>query len=501
MITKDKISFTVLTGVLLILSFPPFEHPYLAYVAFVPFLIAIDDLTAKQSFVLGFLFAFIFGLGKIFWISRFHFLALPAILLAWSIMFAVKVFIYKFISDRLFFISIFLFPFVFTAGEYMRASGYWAFPWGILGYSQYNFNILIQMAEITGVFGVSFLVYLSNTALAFLIISRFTFNKIFIEVFVAIILFFVIFLYGYDAQNKLDFEDGSISVGLVQPNFDSWANWWDTKEMRKEVIYNLTLQLAYENPEIIVWPESALLEPFIKYDNIEEKYYLYGNEWIDFFQKIFARYSGHIIFGTNYFDGNNFYNSAFIINNNLQILGRYDKIHLVPFGETLPFINKSRFVQWLAGLVGTSHFNPGRNYKIFRVNDNRIAIIICYEDVFGNLTRKFVKSGADVLINLTNIGWAESPTPPLQQNAKAIFRAVENRVPIFRSTNTGYTTVINYQGLVENAASIDQETFLLESSRMNKTYRTFYTRYGDLFANFVLLSVLIVLIISVFKPT
>lgn len=501
MLKKDKYAFAVLSGVLFFLSFPPYNNAYLAFFAFVPILTAIDELTAKESFILGCVMGFVFGLGLLYWIYIFNLLALPGLLLAFSLFFGISFFLYKYISDRLFFISVFLFPIVFTSIEYLRSSGYWGFPWGLVGYSQYNFNLLIQISEITGVFGVSFLVLLANTSITFLILSKFTFNRILIEVVSALIIFFIVFLYGYDAQKKMTKLKDFVNIALVQPNFNSWENWYATKEKRKNTLYYLTLQAVYEKPQIIVWPESAIPEYFIKYDKQLKQYYIFNPEWKNYFETIFKKYNGYLLINVNFFeDEETYYNSAFLIDSNLHIIGRYDKIHLVPFGETLPFIKNIFLMKWLANWLGTSDYSAGSDYTVFQINNYTFACIICFEDAFGDLSRKFVKNGAQFLINLTNDGWAESQSVSLQHNAIAVFRAIENRTSLFRCTNTGVTSIIDPQGNISKIYPLQKSGILLDSSIINKNIKTFYTRYGDLFANFILIGTLVLTIIAVFKP-
>ncbi|HOK41751.1 MAG TPA: apolipoprotein N-acyltransferase [bacterium] len=501
MLTKDKIAFAILSGVLLFLAFSPNDQSYFAYIAFVPILIAIDELTPKEAFILGSIMGFVFCAGHIYWIYIFNILALPAMLIVFAIYFGVTFFIYKYIADRLFFITTFLFPAVLVSIEFLRSSGYFGFPWGVLGYSQYNFTILIQLAEITGVFGISFLVALANTTIAFLFLSKFTFNRILIEGVAVLIIFFIVFLYGYDTQKKFSEIQEYINVAMLQPNFDLYEDYWINRNKRFKILYELCLRAAYEKPEIIVFPESVIPEYIIEYDVKTNKHYFINQEWYNFFKNIFNKYSGYILLNTNFEKKQNeYYNSAFLINSNLEILKRYDKIHLVPFGETLPLIKKFFLMKWIAKLLGTFDYTAGTEFTLFEIEKGKFATIICFEDVFGELTRRFVKQGANFLINLTNDGWSKSAAASYQHNSLAVFRAIENRVSLFRCTNTGFTTVIDLKGNIKKEIPIQKSEILIESELVNKKIKTFYTRYGDIFANFVLLFTLLILIIAVFKP-
>jgi apolipoprotein N-acyltransferase len=173
------------------------------------------------------------------------------------------------------------------------------------------------------------------------------------------------------------------------------------------------------------------------------------------------------------------YNSASFISPNGEFAGRYDKIHLVPFGEYVPFREMFFFAQSLLHEVGT--FTPGARRPLFATNGHRYGTFICYESIFGDEVREFVRDGADVLINISNDGWYGDTSAPWQHLNMARMRAIETHRWVLRSTNTGVTASIDPYGRVVEAAPRHIRT----SIRVGFGYEqelTFYTRHGDLFA-------------------
>jgi apolipoprotein N-acyltransferase len=174
----------------------------------------------------------------------------------------------------------------------------------------------------------------------------------------------------------------------------------------------------------------------------------------------------------------NYYNSAVVINADGARVGRYDKIHLVPFGEYVPFQKLLFFARKLTGKV--SRFTPGDARKVFTLKGHRYGIFICYESVFADEVREFAKNGAEVLVNISDDGWYGDTSAPWQHLNMARMRAIENRRWILRDTNTGITSVIDPYGTVRQSIP-RHKADALPAEYGFRDDLTFYSAHGDVF--------------------
>jgi apolipoprotein N-acyltransferase len=183
------------------------------------------------------------------------------------------------------------------------------------------------------------------------------------------------------------------------------------------------------------------------------------------------------------------YNSALVVGVDGARVGRYDKIHLVPFGEYIPFHNLLTFAHKLTGRV--SEFSRGDERKVFRLNGHRYGVFICYEAVFADEVREFAQLGAEVLVNISDDGWYGDTSAPWQHLNMARMRAIENRRWLLRDTNSGVTAVIDPYGRVRQ--SIPRHAIdALPAQFAFRDDVTFYTAHGDLFAWLCVLSSLVI---------
>jgi apolipoprotein N-acyltransferase len=174
-----------------------------------------------------------------------------------------------------------------------------------------------------------------------------------------------------------------------------------------------------------------------------------------------------------------YHNSAFLLSPEKGIEGRYDKIHLVPFGEYAPLAGILGFTRDIIGAIGD--FTSGTAFKIFSLPQGKFAVLICYEAIFPDLTRQFVKEGAHFLVNITNDAWFGRTSAPHQHLAMVTLRAVENSVPIVRGANTGISAIIHPDGRVVQSTDLFTREWLCGKINLAKS-GTFYTQHGDLFA-------------------
>lgn len=512
-------SASLLSGILLILIFPGFNLEMLAWVSLVPLFIATRKTSLLASLKLGFIAGFIFFIGVIYWVviamtkyGGMPFIVSIAVLILLSGYLAIYLALFTFllsyfscqpsaISNQLRYV---LAPFLWVALELIRAYFMTGFPWASLGYSQFKTLPIIQSADITGVYGVSFIIVMVNAAIASFIESIYEKDKrqFAIRYILVTTLFIISFLiYGYWKINIFEnppispFNKGGlrgIKVALIQGNIEQDMK-WDEKYQNEvfDAHVNLTMQASLDKPDLIVWPESATPFYFQADRNFRSK-------MIELAQKE----RSFILFGTPGYeitDGKNVpYNRAYLLSPHGDVAGKYDKIHLVPFGEYVPLRKILFFIDKM--VVGIGDFQSGEEYTIFKVQSSKFkaqssfGVLICFEVIFPDLVRRFVKNGAEFLVNITNDGWYGKTAASSQHIAMVAFRAVENRVPVVRAANTGISGIIEPTGKITKETEIFTRTYIsgeiniatpLHPPLTKGGYwggKTFYTLYGDVFA-------------------
>jgi apolipoprotein N-acyltransferase len=484
---KKDILLSLLSGILLILSFPNLDLEFLAWFALVPLFLSIEGKGTFHSFLLGFLTGIVSFLGVLYWIivavhtygnipliiSVFILLLLVLYLSLFS---GVFTFLIRYIQMRLRLQTILFAPLLWVSLEYLRSFFLTGFPWANLGYTQYLNLPFIQMADITGTYGLSFVILLVNATL-FEVIHQWP-QKAFPvrQVVIAGVILLGFLIYGYVKMGAVDRQtprQPSLKVGLVQGNIDQSIKWDDSFQRETLRIYErLSLKVAEEKPDLIIWPETAT--PF---------FFQEAREYQPIVLDIPARTNAYLLFGTPAFKIErgkiNHYNSAFLASPSKELIGAYDKIHLVPFGEYVPLSDLLFFIGSLGEGIG--NFKSGKKIYNFPLPQSKFGVLICFEIIFPDLCRRFVKEGADFLVTITNDAWFGKTSAPYQHFAIAVFRAVENRVFIARAANTGISGFIDPTGRILRQGGIFTTEAMNGTIRLSKQ-KTFYTLYGDVFA-------------------
>lgn len=411
-------------------------------------------------------------------------------------------------------------PFIWVSLEYLRSFLLTGFPWLFIGHSQHQYLTLIQISDITGVYGISFMLVLINAGMAELILllnsdykhNTFSFYSIINAIF-PVILLTVVTLYGFSCIKRYTTETGA-NVSVIQGNILQNVKNIPDKIQKVENLQKyvtLSMENIGKNVDLVVWPETMIpgilnLDPNLSGRSIDR----ISQESIK--NLAYVLNSHLLIGGTSIETENNnqfFYNSAFFYNKNGEFVDRYDKIHLVPFGEYTPL---KKYFPFLAKLVPYEvSLSHGVNMEIFNLplegsKNIKFGVLICYEDTIPSLVREFRNKGADFFINITNDGWFKNSAELDQHLAIMVFRAVENRSGIVRAANTGISAFVNPNGKVYNKLQDKSgkyreiEGVLTDRIRLTKeTTVTWYTKHGDCFAFFCLLFSGIVFGISLLK--
>jgi apolipoprotein N-acyltransferase len=483
---KRDLLLSLLSGVLLILSFPNFDLEFLAWIALVPLFYAVEGQALWDSFRTGFLAGFIAFLGILYWIIvAVHTygnvpLVLSGIILLLlvgflSLFIGAFTFLYRYIQTRLGLQTVLLAPLLWASLEYLRSFVLTGFPWANLAYSQYSNLPFIQMADITGPYGLSFVIVLMNASLHTVLLqwSRRTFPLREVAITILILLGFLV--YGYlriAAVDRQMARNPSLKIGLVQGNIDQSIKWDESFQKETMRIYErLSLKVAEGKPDLIIWPETAT--PFFFQEAKEHQPDVLG---------IPVQTGAFLLFGTPSYKIErgkvHHYNSALMVSPEGILAGQYDKIHLVPYGEYVPF---GEYFSLGSLGEGIGNFKSGREIFNFTLPRGRFGVLICFEIIFPDLCRRFVKMEANFLVTITNDAWFGRTSAPYQHLTIATFRAIENRVFIARSANTGISAFIDPVGRIMNRGGIFTEEAMNGTIRL-PTKKTFYTLYGDVFA-------------------
>ncbi len=504
---KPLLKNTVLSAssaILLFFSFPKYNLEFLAWVGLIPLIFIIRGNNKKNSFFWcwfsGTLFYFItinwitdtmhnYG-GMPLWLS---FMVLLLLSLYLGIYLGIFGYLTNYISKRLSIPLPFVAPVIWVSLEYAKAHLITGFPWALLGYSQYEFLPIIQIADVTGVYGVSFLIVAVNAALLELLFSGVErgLNKRWkiISISAAAFLFALSLGYGYYRLNgTFDAPGRKFNIAVLQGNIPQHLKWERNFQRKTFDIYKrLTSDAARHNPELVIWPETAA--PFFFQDHP-----VYRNEMFD----LASDEHTFILFGNPAYkltdnQALNMMNSAYLISPFRETLARYDKIHLVPFGEYVPLSKILFFIEKM--VAGIGDFIPGNDYTVMEIPRGKFGVVICYEVIFPELVREFILNGAMFMTTITNDAWFGNTSAPYQHFAMVVFRSVENRVYFARAANTGISGFISPKGEILQASPILEESYLVQDISLSDT-KTVYTNYGDVFAYAVIFVACVILVIT-----
>jgi apolipoprotein N-acyltransferase len=481
MSSKQKLILSIVSGLLYLMSFPPLPFGFLAPFALALLLPIAFTSTRKQTFLYYFISGVVFNTGLLYWIPRlmqeglYVVLALGMVLLIGYMAFWVGLtgLSIHFIRLKSRILALALFPFIWTAQEKIRELGEMSFPWVTVGYTYGGYTPLIQFASVLGVYFYSFLIAL--TAVLLFLIFEYRKDAKRIIRFSAIL----IGLYGFLTIHGLfrikePSREHQLKVALVQANVDQNVKW---NVHFRDSVYNLhkqmTLQCVRENPDLVVWSESAMPCYFLKRPR-----YKYG------VITLMDSLSLPLVFGGLDYMPNyekkkkyDFFNSVFFYHPKSRRFLKYDKIRLVPFSERLPFEGIFPLISRVD--LGEADFTPGRDYRLFKLKGYRLFTPVCYEVVYPKEIRRFVRSGGEFMVHLTNDGWFGRSGMPFQHANITRFRALENGIWVARCANTGVSCFIDPYGRFTKKSSIFTGVNIVGNINA-RGINTFYTRHGDL---------------------
>ncbi|OGP23822.1 MAG: apolipoprotein N-acyltransferase [Deltaproteobacteria bacterium GWC2_56_8] len=489
-----RIILAIVSGALLALAFPPFDMGFIAWFGYVPFLYALDDKDGGRlkGLITGFVFGLSFFLGTVYWVihSMYYYGGVPYTTSALvMLLLVVYLSVYPAVFGLVFSLTarqdkvlrLIALPALWVALEYGRGYIFTGLPWVLTGYTQASYIPVVQIADTTGVWGVSFLILIVNVAVFYNIeyLLKKTRSLPFKESAIALALLVSVVSYGVMRVRQVDNEVrlwNTMRVGIAQGSIDQSLKWDPFYQRATLDIYRaLSLSAGKMGASLIVWPEAAI--PFyFEPDKVRDG--LIGD--------ITRETGSFILTGSPSYSYNpttdriDYFNSAFLLSPKGESIGKYDKVHLVPFGEYVPLKKFLPFVKKLTAGIGDFSVGPGPVPIDFE--GGSIGTLVCFESIFPELSAGSVRNGATLLVNITNDAWFGTTSAPYQHFQMSIFRAVENKVFVLRSANTGISGVIDPVGRVRQKTGLFKRDIIVDTIGLKRSLPTFYTERGDVFA-------------------
>jgi apolipoprotein N-acyltransferase len=491
---NPAIFWAALSGLLLTGAFPDIGLWPLAAIGLVPLLLSLAHVRWKTGFLFGWVAGMVHHLTLLYWTAyTMHVYGY----LPWALTVPVLILFSAYLSlytgvfgvlaaglgrhpTRLLVGA----PVAWVALEYVRGHAFTGFPWAQLGTSLHPWTHIIQVVDITGVYGLSGLLVLVNCALTILwrhvskndATAATTRRQAAAAVTAAAVA--VAAVAGYGAWRIGDIDSRvenapTVRVSVIQGNIDQAVKWDQAfLDATLNTYVDLSLAAAERRPDLVVWPETAT--PY---------YYGRQKDMDAVVNAGIGKAGAHFLIGIPTYARKNgkydYFNTAALIDPSGRLIGRYSKSHLVPFGEYVPLKRWLPFIGKMVAQVGD--FTAGDPGVVLSWPGGAIGAQICYEVIFPALSREMVRNGADLLVNITNDAWFGRTGAPHQHAAMAAFRAVENRRAMARAANTGISGFVTPSGRLFDATGLFQ-TAQATADLPRLTLTTVYTRVGDVFA-------------------
>ncbi|MBB6478664.1 apolipoprotein N-acyltransferase [Spirochaeta isovalerica] len=477
-----------LSGLIFALSFPSFLNRWglfpLAFISLIPVFIVVHRIGFIKSIIYGAYFGYFSYSLFNFWLATFDPMAFVVVPIIYASYFLVLFPLLK-LADRLFPAKGFILQiFLWLSYEFLRTKGFLGYSYGVLGYTQYNFLSLIGIADITGVAGVTFIVIYPSIIIGNALKEGIAhFKKTWREWLRPSVIWFSLFILFniYGLVSKVNYDDTpKWRPALIQHNINSWRSGIEVFEEALDKLLEISNEALEEKPDALIWSETAFV-PSIDYHlrtRVDRRRVELIHKLFDFMDQtdvpLFLGNNDLFYFGDKRVN----YNSVFHYEKG-ELQGKYYKTHLVPFTEHFPYENIFPGIYQKILDLKVNFYGKGDEYTLFEQDGIKLAPLICFEDTFGYLSREFVLRGGDILMNLTNDSWSDEYACNIQHMGIAVFRTIENRRSMIRSTTGGFTTVIDPNG--KRIAELEPftEGYLISDVPVYNERTTIYTKFGN----------------------
>jgi apolipoprotein N-acyltransferase len=502
----------VLSGVLLTLGYAPFAQAWAGWIFLLP--LALTMMLLCRSWKVSLLAGYVFGLthfaSSLFWINTVSTLGWAALVLYLGLYFAVWTWLWWWLatpvpeipSSRINFFRAIAGASAWVILEWLRGTLFTGFPWNQLGVTQHGVIGLIQCAEFGGVLLISWMVALANLAISMVCLRLWReiklgqMARVRWEFTLSLALIGLCFVAGVRTLFKKPTYVNTLRYVAVQPNFpnDPWKPGVEVKEAMAKMyvmsISGLSQAAANGKADLVIWPETPVGDELYSDVNFPP-----------ILKALTVDRSGAWLLGSNMYAVNSVYNSALLYNANDPVPELYYKNHLVPFGEYTPL---KKVFPWILKFTPVGmDFSAGETAVPLQLANPqlKIAPLICFEDSLARQARKIARHQPDLFINMTNDGWFRQSAASVQHLHNAVFRAVENRIPMLRVTNSGVTAEISERGVVRSVLQDANGRTFIDGTLYGELpipshYVTVYQQWGDWIVG---LSVVIFFIVSAEK--
>lgn len=489
---RSQTLLALVSGLLLTITFPNMDQSWLAWFAVVPLLLALRKVNWRSGFWIGFAAGMAHYLTLVYWTVHtmniyghlpvfqciFVLILLAAYLSLYPALFGLTLTRFCHKPSQLVLAA----PAFWTVLELLRARLFTGFPWELLGYNQYKHPWIIQTADLFGVYGVSALILMVNATFTVIILlwlekpwcsNRVQPRTVWISAiastgFVALTMGYGI--YRIDVMQQIAAKAPQAKVAVIQGNINQAVKWDPKFQVLTTAAYRkLSSKASAQAADLIIWPETAT--PF---------YFLHDNHLSRMVIDAIVTAKAYFIIGSPSFSVDlkayAYHNSAFMMTPQGKLSGKYDKVHLVPFGEYVPLQRWLPFIDKMVAQVGD--FKPGAAGSTLKWQQHQVGMQICYEIIFPSLARAMVKNGAHILVNITNDAWFGRTSAAHQHFSMAVFRAVENRRWLARAANTGISGFIDPCGRIVGTTPLFKETLSTAQVALLEE-KSYYCRWGD----------------------
>lgn len=514
----SEVLVLVLSAFIYSFAFPGFMSergiPFIALIAFIPIFAVIRNASWKVVWAYGFLYEFVFYITFAYWLKGFHALAIILIpfikgfemILCFLALKAADSFFKRF--------GYFFQAIIWVAYAYLSESWFAGFPYGNIAYALYNFRPFVQIADITGIWGIAFLAILPQPFLGRYLcdwvrgnsgkfVPYLKKNIIFVIFYIVLIIADLIYGGVRISEWRGKESDRVWDVVAVQHNHDSWKGGYTTYLHNFNNLRRFTLEaMAETEPDAVIWSETAFV-PSVAWHtaySVEGSGYEQTAALVDSFVSFATGLGVPLVTGnpegvildpslppiledgsTNRMD----YNTVILFDEG-EIKETYRKQHLVPFTEYFPYEEE---LPWLYNLLLANDYNwwlQGTEPVVFNSDGVKFSTPICFEDVFGYLSAEFVANGADLIVNMSNDNWSKRVSAEMQHAAMGSMRAIETRKAVIRGTNSGITCLITPDGKMHDEMvpfEMGWKLYHVPVYMHESNPDTFYVRHIDLFAH------------------
>ena len=480
-----------LTGIFYALALPPYNHGEVGWVALIPLLFAIEQCRPAEAFRRGYVAGLVFFSLTVWWIIHVSLPGMVALIAFLALYFGLAAWVLRWLADSndedavgRNILAAVVGAAVWVTLEWVRGQfPLGGFGWNGIGVTQHAFTPVIQFARYTGVYGISALLFVINFVL-YRTIRRYLRNlgagtpirRLSWEFYGAMILLCLAMFDGVQQikESRQAPVSRALRIALVQGNIPQNIKFDESeKPFILDRYRRLTETATWTQVDLVIWPETAAPEA-LRYD--PETFAVVTN--------VTAKAQADLLTGTIDFtprsDPVEAFNAAALIRPDGVVAGIYRKIHLVPFGEYVPLRKIGPFLKWFTPI--TDSFECGRDATLFTGHGFTFGTVICFEDTLPDLYRRFVKRGADFMVNLTNDAWFKDSPAAEMHLANAVFRAIENRRSLIRCSNNGVTCLIDSCGFIRHRAQpFTVATLAFTLLVPPELPMTFYTQHGDVF--------------------